>query len=169
MRWIVGGTFTLVGLAVLVFAWMLRQEARRSQDWPSVTGVVTKNAVRTDARTGTGGSAARARYLPDVEFEYEVDGQRYNGSRFAVLEQPETERAAVLARLEAYPVGEQVEVYYDPADPARALLEPGTPGAMWIPFVFGALATGLGVVVVLAMKPKVVERMESAPLEPRGD
>ncbi|MGH9849160.1 MAG: DUF3592 domain-containing protein, partial [Blastocatellia bacterium] len=78
--------------------------------------------------------SARRRYYPAVRYRYEVDGRTYSGKRLYFDEVASTERwAARLAR--KYPVGATVPVYFDPANPERALLEPRLSGS----FNYGCL------------------------------
>jgi hypothetical protein len=47
-----------------------------------------------------------------------------------------------------YPANKQVTVYFDPSDPATAILEPGKTGGIRIPFVVGGMFVLVGLLGV---------------------
>ena len=121
---VAGALFILGGLVLLVVRRRRSALSRASRSWPTVSGTVLASEVR---RYGVTESAGR-RYYPAVTYRYEVDGRTYSGKRMYFDEVGSTESwAAELAR--KYPVGSTVPVYYDPASPERALLEPRRSGS----------------------------------------
>jgi hypothetical protein len=63
-------------------------------------------------------------YSPRVSYDYTALGQRYTGNKisFGFTKAHNTHRSAE-AELTRYPVGSQVTVFYNPANPAEAVLE----------------------------------------------
>ena len=90
-----------------------------SSAWPKTTGILLKHDVISR------GGRSRSFYAPVVEFEFSAGGERYRGKRlrFAPMSFPNPGDA--WAYLRAFPVGAGVDVFYDPADPARSVLQPG--------------------------------------------
>jgi len=89
-----------------------------SLNWPSTSGTVTKSRVEV-----SGGEHTTV--TPRVEYEYEVGGTAYLGTRIRAGDQfmrVGTSRDAYDA-VDRYPVGAAVTVYYDPANPAESALE----------------------------------------------
>ena len=88
--------------------------ARASVTWPSVPGVITAS-VR---------GRRMLRQQPQIAYSYAVNGQPLIGNKttFSGAVLPK-ETDAYLAR---YPVGQPVNVFYSPANPAEAVLEPGS-------------------------------------------
>ncbi|MHB0961469.1 MAG: DUF3592 domain-containing protein [Pirellulaceae bacterium] len=93
-------------------------------------------------------------YKPDIEYEYEVRGVRYwstniwSGTSFASSDYSFSRSKAQLI-LEPYPVGNRVESFHDPEDPASAFLRRRHPsffhehgltflGGFGVFFLFGA-------------------------------
>lgn len=75
----------------------------------------------------------------DVEYEYEVDGEHYVRRRIGYM-LSHAARASVAARLKD---GAAVDVFYDPAALARAVLV-RDPSTEWVGLlVFGALFPGI--------------------------
>ncbi len=107
--------FALVGMGLLMIAvalwsaWM----NRRAADWPAVPGVI----VRSELLTPTDAEATVR-----IEYEYRAGGELQRGSMlsYAGRSPAESDKAAQVA---TYPVGREVMVYVDPANPGRAVLE----------------------------------------------
>jgi len=57
----------------------------------------------------------------DIRFIYVVDGKEYRNNVVAY----EKKNCSVEQRLETYPVGEKVTVYFDPSSPQWSVLERG--------------------------------------------
>ena len=162
LRWIFGGFFALVGLALLAFATATMITASNSRTWPQAQGTMLVSAVdrkTSTARDGPGRtSSTSTSYMPRVEYRYEVDGEAHTGTRLELLERGEGTRAKVAAKLEKFPQGAKVAVYYDPDDPAQSVLKPGTPDAMGIAFLLGFVALLVGGGIMLFMRPRETGR-----------
>ncbi len=61
-------------------------------------------------------------YKPLIEYRYEVDGQTYTSKRYDIIDAASSARAGKERILERYEVGETVTAYYDPDNPAEAVL-----------------------------------------------
>lgn len=111
---IVGVITTLVGVWILVKAVREMRLAARTRTWPTVPGCVTHAEVVSDD-----GSE-----VFEVEYRFEVAGVRHRGD---VLQfgHPQKSSAIDQELVDRYAVGTEVEVHYDPADPATAVLIPG--------------------------------------------
>jgi len=157
MRWVLGGFFALVGVVVLAAATATMLTAEDSRDWRSVRGTMLTSGVESressSPRQPGRAPASGTTFVPRVEYEYRVEGQAYHGRRFELLEEGLGSRAAVEARLEAYPAGAEVDVYDDPDDPASSVLKRGVPSAMGIPFFLGFVALAIGGAIVLFLRP----------------
>ena len=69
-------------------------------------------------------------YDVQFQYQYEVHGQRFRGTRLRYNNAPNSARNAEWARavMTAYPVGLQTQVFYNPKDREDALLSPGLNG-----------------------------------------
>jgi len=77
-------------------------------------------------------------YKPTVAYEYRVGSHMYEGTvLFFGFDKYYTERGG-RKRIDAYPAGRNVEVFYDPLDPSRSVLEPGGTMRTWVVVVAGA-------------------------------
>jgi len=85
----------------------------KAQTYQAVDAVITLSEA-TERR-----GLKRTRYNAHVEFEYEVAGQKYTSENINsdVSTRPKSE-----AFVEKYPAGTKTTAYYDPANPAEAML-----------------------------------------------
>jgi hypothetical protein len=106
-------------------------EASHSSTWPSVTGHILSSSVRVDdthSRRGSGRS-----YTPLITYSYAVNGNALTGHEIApgrIWDSSSAHTAVV-----KFAGDSTTPVYYNPADPTTAVLEPGLSAAS-----FGSLA-----------------------------
>jgi hypothetical protein len=115
-----GILFAAIGLATLAYTIPALWRARQSQHWPQTAGrIVAVSVEKSEFDDGPG-------YRTKVEYEYEVDGMNYRSSRrrfgdFVFM--PDRRKEDEIARV--YREAGAVAVYFDPANPRNAMLEPG--------------------------------------------
>jgi hypothetical protein len=130
------------GLTALAAGGLDALEARRMAEWPAVAGRVV---VSESATTPFRGRAIRYAPAARIAYEYTVSGIAFTSERVGVdTVQVETASEEGQRRLRDYPAGATVTVYYDPANPAVAVLERERPTAG---FVAGLWLIGLGLAV----------------------
>lgn len=105
----------LIGGGFLVFGCIKAIKVGASRKWPQVTGTVIQSAVEcnTDADTDP--------YVVSIQYEYVVNSVRCSAAQEMgrYLRQ-----SSAQACVEWYAVNSSVVVYYDPENPANAVLEP---------------------------------------------
>jgi hypothetical protein len=129
------GTVWILGWSAgtLFFAWMTVRGIvmqARAADFPSTQGTVLDSRVETHHDNEDGTSyTAKARYA------YVVHGHRYESGklRFGMTSGG---RKASESFVRQHPPGSPVTVFYDPANPALALLEPGVSGIDLFAIIF---------------------------------
>jgi len=117
------------------------------RSWPAASGLVRDASVRR--LPGMAGVRDRPCYLPQVVYEYQVDGRCYWADGISPLKLhpvfgigdelfagEEQEVAAVVAQ---YPVDSRVAVRYNPLAPAEAVLDPSLRLPSLLPFLAGLL------------------------------
>lgn len=133
-----------VALALDIRAYRALQRAALARRWPIATGTVIDSGVRETTiliRHKTTQYRPAVRYAPQVMYEYRVGGQHYRHDRInvdGVVLSSEPADAARTAR--RYPVGRQVAVAYNPANPSEAFLQPTVTWVVWVEI---ALSVGL--------------------------
>jgi hypothetical protein len=122
------GLFVIGGLFVTLWGLLIILKAHKSNQWPSVDGVVEESKPSSEERD----------LLPYIQFKYSVGEVTYRRTmEFSGDITPTEEFAA--SYVQKYPVGTNVQVYYNPANPGVATLEPGLAKGDWL-----VLAIGLG-------------------------
>ncbi len=108
-----------------VLALMPGQRVAGSERWPVADAVIVESSV--SARRDGG----RQRFLPVLSYRYDVDGQRFEGSRITWSTGRGFRKYTRARRqLDRYRPGSTVKVHYDPARPGSAVLEPGSAPAI---------------------------------------
>ena len=130
--------FFLVALIGKVF------EERRAAKWAQAPGRIVKSGVGAREH-GFAGEAETVRNIPLVAYTFSVGGREYRGERIVLGEVGESEIDAMLTK---YPVGKDVTVFYDPADPSNCALERGIPsyvfsGCLWLTAIAAAGIAGV--------------------------
>src|SRR5262245_39046442 len=123
---------------------------------PRVEGTVTRSTV----------DDSRREIRPHVVYTYTVAGTPYTSSQisFDLFDKPggQGRVESIVAR---YPVGQNVTVYYDPNEPATALLEPAVYSHFLLPLLFGALFFFGGSLILWKALRQV---MDGRPVPQRG-
>ena len=118
---VLGLLFIILG-GFVFFMWGLppMKYAAASKEWPAVQGKITRSEVDTYRKDG------KTQYLPDIAYTYTVEGRNYSSSKVTVGDPPSTSNISPAKRLQAeYPVGNEVEVYYDPGVHSSSTLKTG--------------------------------------------
>lgn len=111
------GVIAIVIGAVLYMA-QFRQglRAEASKKWPTASGTITASAMEPLPNY-------KWRFRAAVQYAYRVGGKNYQASRvfWGGNEGLEKHMASVVG---TYPTGAKVRVFYDPKDPAEAVIDP---------------------------------------------
>jgi hypothetical protein len=111
----------LGGLGLFLYKRSQQSSAARqlAQSWPSTSGVVLMSSVqsRTSGRSHS--------TYPVVVYQYAVNGKTYQSQNIKAGDQFMNVRVIgqALATVARYPIGANVTVYYNPANPAESALE----------------------------------------------
>jgi hypothetical protein len=124
--------FAIAGTVLLLFNGIFlgviiatRRKMRMVHEWPTVMGTVIASYLERRRSSSNRGSIN----YPVVQYSYQVNGRMYTSTKLAPgPEVGGTGAGKVVAR---YPAGAQVMVFYNPQDPADAVLEKKAP-AQWI-------------------------------------
>jgi len=106
----------LMGSGLFSYGLYQKHKVRESQGWPQTTGTVTKADLVHETGTDSSG------YSIAVSYEYLVDGVRLAGNRIGFRQRSYLRKQRAETELARYPVGSDVEVFYDPAKPGDAVL-----------------------------------------------
>lgn len=143
--------FGVMAALALLFGRAISHAASRAADWPSTWGVIEASGVENFQTIENG--RAKTLKRANVVYSYQVKGNTYRSDRIAIFRFKAASNLAALVGgvAKKYPPGKPVEVFYDPGNPAEAVLDrraSGTAGALYaIGFVLiAAAARAAGVV-----------------------
>jgi hypothetical protein len=152
--------FLIAGLSIVAFV-KGRQQAKASAQWPTSPGTITTSAIieekiedkKADGDDTPGFSQRQQRftlrYRVDLRFTYRVGQRDYFGTTWAWGWTPIYGRRELAEKVTGqYSKGQQVTVYYDPAQPDIAVLEPANRQGSMAPLVFGAIFAVGGAVLL---------------------
>ncbi|MBF0125481.1 MAG: DUF3592 domain-containing protein [Magnetococcales bacterium] len=133
----------IVGVALLVIGFYPFVRSVTSGDWPFVEGTIVASQVYPSADTGLGFHLA---YRAHIEYVYQVDDQNYRGRRieFGLGSQFFLAHSFALRINQRYPVNKTMRVYFNPHQPAEAVLERApSMGASVVWVALGIVFTGI--------------------------
>lgn len=134
--------FGLIAIGVLFMRNALggRIKSKMAQSWPVVKGrVLTSEVVEDRYRDPTG--KATIAFVPNVVYEYSVEGQTYS-SRNVIFGQTNYDYLVASRICEKYAVDAIPDVYYNPTKPAESVLVPKSTEGMrsLVPGIFFIVA-----------------------------
>jgi hypothetical protein len=139
-----GMLFVVAGIAFAFIGYTSYQSGMESKNWPVANGSVIQSKIekRTET-TGTGTSKRKVvKSYAVVKYTYAVGNRDYQSSRITFGQSKDAYKT-----VSRYPKGKNIQVYYDPENPAQAVLEPGGDKTMSIVFIgLGAILLVMGLI-----------------------
>jgi hypothetical protein len=132
----------LIGVA---FRNILRGAASRR--WPQAQGRILRSFVLVH-KDDDGGEG----FVPQVEFEYQVEGMTHRGMRLQYGRIGSGSRRRAERVLAPYPAGVSVRVFFDPRKPADAVLVPGAARGNAVIALAGAVFLACARLIQIHMK-----------------
>jgi hypothetical protein len=138
------------GMVFMNWGWPPVQQTIHLKDWPSVNGEIIRSEIYSERNDG------KTQYRPDIVYTYHVDGRSYVSSNLTMGDPRHASSLSTAKRAQAeYPVGRNVNVYYDPDLPSSSVLEPGVQEIGILLLVITGLFPVLGILMfVMGMKAK---------------
>ena len=136
----IGVLFLVVGLLQLTTCLIESSSAVASNSWPTTKGVVVSSEVMlVKGGKGTG-------HVPTVNYRYEVNGVPHLGKRIHIRDVSEMPDEAEIS-IASFPVGKEVDVHFDPNEPAQAVLRPGLYrySFMWLALSVAGMLVGIAI------------------------
>jgi hypothetical protein len=136
--------FVIIGVVILRYAMRTAEKARQSESWPSTEGEIAHSATlyQTDSTATNNGVAT---FKADIAYRYKVKGASYSSSKVALLDLATSSSGRAQTIVQRYPDKSKVQVYYNPADPSDAILEPGSTGGVNVLYLIGGIFATAGV------------------------
>lgn len=160
------GFFLVVGCAaaLAILTNLVVPELRANRHFTSTRATVLDKRVVRETEDGA------VSYRPLVDIQYQVEGRRYEASTYDVTGMTVADRETAAELIAPFERNKQYEAWYDPLDPARAVIVRGYSSWMYlfllIPIAFIAIGTA-GVIYTLLHLRTSAERM--AAIQQRAD
>lgn len=111
------GSLEIHGLRVLILQ-------SRAESFPVAKGEILSGEVEI-----THGSKGHIYYEPSFSYDFQVNGKIYTGRQYRYGASPfSSDREATEDIVNGHPVGSEIEVYYNPANPRDSVLSPRVNG-----------------------------------------
>lgn len=142
---LIGLVFLGIGLFFIYRFYDFLQQAKASTYWPSVWGKVVQSELeRVRHASGRKSHSSVNKYKVHIRYSYTL-GETYTGDNVAFgLQGLAHPYAKAKALSDLYPVGREVEVFYDPSAPQASVLEKGKTNYAMTGVVIGALLSMVG-------------------------
>ena len=126
-----------VGLATTALTGFFILRALRARRWQQTAGTILESdiePIRDDSAEG-----GRTRYRLRVRYRYEAGGQEFTGDRLTFFgsDVRHSTRTRAAAHRNQIIRGDQIDLWYDPADPSRAVNDRRIPWGFWFAFAIG--------------------------------
>lgn len=154
------GVFLIVGIILIVKSIKDKKKAEASGAWPSTTGTVVESTIKEHSSYDTDDHTQRTTFSPYVKYTYTVMGTAYESHKLAFGAAQSGSYKFAQDLIAAYPAGATVAVYYDPNNPAEAVLmrKSGSSKVMLIlGIVFVAVSLCIGGIGAVGLVLSMVE------------
>jgi hypothetical protein len=107
------------------------QRAGLSKHWPIVDATITNSGINTETQIGSPfiKNLRTTLYSAHIEYNYIITGTKYHSNRISIAGYGGSKfmNGFTIYRklIEQFPKGSTAKAYYDPSDPAFAILTPG--------------------------------------------
>jgi hypothetical protein len=141
------------GILLILFSRKSKKKAGASQNWASIPGMIYVSKVSESASTDDDGHT-RIAYYPHIEYSYSINGQTYTSKQIAFggvqgFNNP-VQAQTIVGK---YKINSPVQVFFNPQNPAEAVLERVAGGGAKTAQVIGII---LLVISVLIACPLVI-------------
>ncbi len=144
------GAFILVGLLTGAFFSYRIFQAAASKQWPFVLGELESNDLREVVYRGRdydGTLDQASAWVVNFSYSYTVAGKTYRGKRVTFSDGINKTMHALRRLQDKYQGKSQIQVYYNPKNPAQSLLVPGLSIFNFTPLITSTLFILAGVFI----------------------
>ena len=126
-----------IGLFLIVITPISIKAGKKSANWPATSGTILSSEVEEEISTDAEDGVSKY-YYPRIRYEYEINGTKYQGNKYKLLE-PSMSRQKAYEFAALFLPGNKVNVYYNPQKPQQAVLQTGAQNFLYI-FLFIGVA-----------------------------
>jgi len=129
----------VVSLLMLMFSRVFTKQVNAMKKWPTTSGRIIRSDVTTTLQRHrrpyrSNGDYNVTMYVPRIVYSYEVGGHDYQGDEVG-WSTTSNRRAVAEKQIKRYPLQTQVQVFYNPDNPAEATLSTSIgmlPVILWV-------------------------------------
>jgi len=144
-----------VGVGVVMAGDVMGGKNREIRGWPKAEGKLLKAETKRQMNAG------EQRAVPDIQYEYEVDGKPHQSSTFESGVLYYEDRSEIAREINPFEVGAKVTVYYNPVNPKESYLLARPRGGFVVLSGYGVGALGILMFVLSALGVVKVTSPES--------
>ncbi len=138
-----GAVLVMLGLGAFYGVYLMLAKQAAVKSWPTAIARVLISRLKTSQSSDNS-----TMYQPYVQYRYTVQGKEYTHDRYELIDSSSNLKNHEEKKLAAYPVGAQVPVFYNPADPADAVLNAKTSRTAVVLLVVAGVALVFGGVLL---------------------
>ena len=138
----------LIGLGVFLLGVFKVRKLRASQSWAVAMGTIVESSVEESFNRGSDDLPDSWSYTPLIRYQFQAQGQTIIGDRLGFDGKSYSKKPDAQAVVARYPLGAQVNVFFDPEKPADSVLH-RTSGSAWVFVVVGLAAFLLAVAAAM--------------------
>lgn len=154
IAFIMGCVLIFEGIKAIIRYFNLKLQWEKSQTWPSTPGKIIRSkvkAVRAPAYgKKRGADGGRTAFLPDILYSYRANGEDFESGQLFFAQDSYCTNKVASDRVDQYPEGSEVTVYYNPDEPEMALLDRNRDSEISSTLTSGAAFVVIGLVMVIA-------------------
>jgi len=114
-----------------------------SAEWPATSGTIISSELNAHP-------VSRRKAKANIRYEFSVNERRYSGDRIRFVDTSGNGKSIQQGILDTYPIGKQVEVFYQPDKPSNCVLVRGGGAFAFLVFLPLLLLLGLGGTLLVA-------------------
>lgn len=145
-----------LGLFLAIKEGTMFYQSTQSPNWPQVTGKVLE--ASTSPISGD-------RWKTHIRYQYEVEGTLYESTRPQFVERRFGSQAMAERFISAYPVDQEIPVFYHPQKPRVSVLKTGTESALLPLFAIGLSLAGGAMVSIFLLVRRLERRYHEKQLK----
>jgi hypothetical protein len=131
----------IIGLAVTFLGFTKFKNALDAKKWPATKGLITRSEV-----------AGSTKYYPSITYSYVVDSTTYNSNSISNINFITKNRKLAQEFIDKYPLGSEIMIHYNNANPTEAFLEPGLNQGNILLLCFGIILVIVPILIIIFMK-----------------
>jgi hypothetical protein len=157
------GAFIGISICIVLFIFLskpMMEKYKEVLDWPSVQGTISRSEFDCweEEKEVDGSYVTETKCSASVEYEYSIDGKSFVNSNIRPNSGIKTtyDRNTAQQIVDKYPVGSNVEVFYNPEDKSNAVLEKKMNIGNWLlyllPFILGVVILIINIKLIINIR-----------------